>query len=110
MNEEQYAAIVGDLKANSKEHESYNRRLADHDEQLAKLSETYVMLERLSNSVANLTTGIGELKNAIQSVDRRVASLETEPGDKWKKISFEIVKYVVLAAIGVAVGYIIKGA
>lgn len=110
MNEEQYATIVGDLKANAKEHESYNRRLADHDEQLAKLGETYVMLERLSNSVGNLTTGIGELKSVVQSVDRRVAALETEPGDKWKKISFEIIKYVVLAAIGVAVGYVIKGA
>ena len=36
-------------------------------------------------------------------------SIEHEPGEKWKKITFEIVKYLVLAAVGVAAGYFIKG-
>lgn len=110
LNEEQYADIKGKLMANDKEHESYNRRLAEHDEHLEKLDNTYVLLERLTSSVNNLSSGVGELKVAVQGVDKRVAALENEPADKWKKTSFEIIKYVVLAILGVVVGYFIKGA
>ena len=110
MNEEQYAKILSDLAANEKEHESYNRRLKEHDEKLEKQSEMLVILERLTNAVNNLTTGMTEIKSTVQSVDRRVAEIEKEPGNNWKKITFEIIKYVVIAAIGAGVGIIIKGA
>ena len=110
MNEEQYADIKGRLMANDKEHESYNRRLSDHDEHLERLDNTYVLLERLTSSVNNLSSGMGDLKIAVQGVDKRVAALETEPADKWKKTSYEVLKYIVLAVVGVIVGYFIKGA
>ena len=58
MNEEQYAELKGHLMANDKEHESYNRRLSEHDDHLAKLDNTFVMLERLTNSVNTLSTSI----------------------------------------------------
>ena len=46
----------------------------------------------------------------MDKLDKRISVIEREPADKWKKLAFEIVKYIVLAAVGVAVGYIIKGA
>lgn len=110
MDEQKYAEIIGELKANTKEHESYNRRLSEHDEHLEKLDNTYILLERLTNTVNSLATSIVELKTAVQGVDKRVATLETEPADKWKKTSYEIIKYIVLAILGVIVGYFIKGA
>lgn len=110
MNEEQYAEVMGAIKANDKEHESYNRRLREHDEDIRKLRETQVQIERLTNAVNNLATGIGEVKTAVQGMDRRVAELEREPGEKWKKITWEIVKAVVLAAVGVVIGLTVKGA
>lgn len=110
MNEEQYAKILSDLAANDKEHESYNRRLKEHDESLKKLSETQVILERLSNAVSNLTASVGEIKVSVQGVGNRLDAIEREPADNWKKIMFEIIKYIVIAAIGAGVGIIIKGA
>lgn len=110
MNEEQYADIKAQLSSNAKEHESYNRRLADHDESLKKLAETQVILERLSNAVSNLTASVGEIKVSVQGVGNRLDAIEREPADNWKKITFEVVKYIALALVGVAVGYIIKGA
>lgn len=110
MDENKFAEIIGELKANAKEHESYNRRLQEHDDHLEKLSNTYVLLERLTNTVNTLATGVTDLKTAVQGVDKRVAALETEPADKWKKTSYEIIKYIVLAILGVIVGYFIKGA
>ena len=110
MNEEQYVKILSDLAANEKEHESYNRRLKEHDESLKKLSETQVILERLSNAVSNLTASVGEIKVSVQGVGKRLDAIEREPADNWKKITFEIIKYIVIAAIGAGVGIIIKGA
>lgn len=108
MNEEQYAAITGKLMANDKEHESYNRRLAEHDEHLAKLDNTFVMLERLTNSVNSLSASIGDLKTAVQSVDRRVAEIEREPADRWKKATWKVIELVLAAVVGAAIAVFIK--
>ena len=108
MNEEQYAEIKAQLATNQKEHESYNRILQEHDSTLKEISKTQIILERLSNAVSNLTNGMTEVKTTVQSVDRRVAELEREPGEKWKKVTWEIIKAVVIAIAGVALGYFSK--
>lgn len=110
MNDEQYAEIVGALRANEQEHSSYNRRLHEHDEKIDKLQQTQIQLVNLTNAVNNLASGIGEVKNAVQGVDKRVAELEREPADKWKKITWEIVKAVVMAVVGAGIAVIVKGA
>lgn len=109
MNEEQYAAIVRDLAANTKEHESYNRRLAEHDEKLEKQGEILVLLERLTLTVKQLTDNMSEVKTAMQGVDRRLDEIEREPAEKWKKAAWEIFKYVLLAALAWALGRMTKG-
>ena len=110
MNDEQYAEIIGALRANEQEHASYNRRLHEHDEKIDKLQQTQIQLANLTNAVNNLANGIGEVKTAVQSVDKRVGELEREPADKWKKITWEIVKAVVLAAAGAGIAILTKGA
>ena len=110
MNDEQYAEIIGALRANEQEHASYNRRLHEHDEKIDKLQQTQIQLANLTNAVNNLASGIGEIKTAVQSVDKRVGELEREPADKWKKITWEIVKAVVLAAAGAGIAILTKGA
>lgn len=110
MNDEQYAEIIGALRANEQEHASYNRRLHEHDEKIDKLQQTQVQLANLTNAVNNLASGIGEVKTAVQSVDKRVGELEREPADKWKKITWEIVKAVVMAAVGAGIAILTKGA
>ena len=109
MNEEQYAEIKGMLMANEKEHQSYNRRLQDHDEHLTKLDQTYIILERLTNSVNSLTSSVGDMKTTLQSVDRRVSEIEKEPADKWKKLTWKIVELVIAAIVGAAIAVFIKG-
>ena len=108
MNEEQYADIKAKLAENEKEHESYNRRLSEHDNDIRELSKTQIILERLTNAVTNLSTGMGEIKTTVQSVDRRVAALEMEPGERWKKIVWEVLKWAVIGAAGIAIGKMTK--
>ena len=110
MNDEQYAEVMGALRANDKEHESYNRRLHEHDEKIDRLQQIQIQLANLTNAVNNLANGIGEVKTAVQGVGRRVAELEKEPADKWKKITWEIIKAVVMAVVGAGIAVIVKGA
>lgn len=108
MNEEQYAEVLGALRANEKEHESYNRRLHEHDDDIRKLRETQIQIERLTNAVNNLAAGIGEVKTAVQGVDRRVADLEREPGEKWKKVTWKVAELLLAAIVGGVIAYLIK--
>jgi uncharacterized protein HemX len=110
MNEEQYAEVMGALRANDKEHESYNRRLHEHDEAIKELQKTQVQLANLTNAVNNLATGIGEVKTAVQGVDKRVADLEKEPADKWKKATWKVAELLLAAAVGFLISYLSKGA
>lgn len=104
MNEEQYAEVKANLASNDTEHGSFRRRLDEHDEKIEKLQQTQILLERLTNAVNNLSTGVGELKTTVQRVDSRVAALEQEPADKWKKITWEIVKWAVIGVLAFAAG------
>ena len=110
MNDEQYAEVMGALRANDKEHESYNRRLHEHDEAIKELQQTQVQLANLTNAVNNLATGMTDLKTVVQGVDRRVAEMEKEPADKWKKATWKVVELLLAAAVGFLISYLSKGA
>lgn len=67
-------------------------------------------IDNMSDKVDTKIDGMSErVENAVGKLDKRITEIEMEPADKWKKVSFEIVRYIVLAVVGVAVGYLIKG-
>lgn len=108
MNEDQYADIRAQLAANEIEHNDFKRRLDNHSESLKKYGEILVIMERQSNAIESMGGAVGRVEKKVDSIDNRVAIIEKEPADKWKKTSWEILKYVVLAIVAVAVGWIIK--
>ena len=68
-----------------------------------------VVLERLTNSVKAITDKIGSMDASMKAIDVRLADIEREPAEKWKKITWEIIKAVVLAAAGAGIAVVIKG-
>ncbi len=110
MNEEQYTEIRERLASNEQEHKSFRRRLDEHDERLKKLGDILVAIERQGNALERIGRALDRVEITVDSVDKRVDALEKEPGEKWKKITWEILKYVMLALIGGAVGWAIKSA
>lgn len=110
MNEEQYAEVKAALASNDTEHGSFRRRLNEHDEAIKELQHTQVQLANLTNAVNNLATGMTDLKTVVQGVDRRVAEMEKEPADKWKKASWKVVELLLAAAVGFLISYLSKGA
>ena len=108
MNDEQYIEMMQQLASNETEHKSFRRRLEDHDSALKKYGDMLVIMERQSNAIENMGGTMGRVEKKVDSIDNRVAVLEKEPAEKWKKTTWEVLKYILLALVGVAVGYVLK--
>lgn len=98
MHDEDIKALREEAAANDKEHESFRRRLREHDEQINEIHQ-------LTTAVGKLADGIAETKRTVDKIDKRVEAIEKEPAEKWKKIGFEVIKAVVLAIVGAALMY-----
>ena len=114
MNDENHLHAIGEelaaLKAsNEADHKSYQRRIKTLEDAQHQQTEMLLAIRDVSNAQQNIATKVNSIEGKVDKLDKRIDVIEKEPGDKWKKLAFEIIKYVVLAAVGVAVGYIIKG-
>ena len=67
-----------------------------------------VTLQRQADAIDSLHEKVDKLTERLVSISGRVSEIEKEPGERWKKISFELIKYIVLAAAGAALGYLSK--
>ena len=110
MNEEQYATVLAKLASNDTEHGSFRRRLDEHDEALKKQNDILVILERQSNNIERLTGSMNRMEASMGSMDKRLGTIEQEPADKWRKVTWEIIKAVLLAAVGFGLSFFAKGA
>lgn len=92
-NAQQLAELRERMASNDQEHESFRRRLRDHDEKVNCLIE-------LTGSVKSLAVSMDQTRRTVEKIDKRVEAIEREPADKWKKITFEAVKLISAALIG----------
>lgn len=97
------------LAKNEQEHKSFRRRLDELEKEAQKQNGVLVTLQRQGDAIENMTRALTEVKATVENIDKRVDSIEHEPADKWKKITFEIIKYIVIAAVGAAIAIIMKG-
>lgn len=98
MHDEDIKALRAEMAANDKEHESFRRRLHEHDEHINAIHQ-------LTVSVNQLAQAMNDTKKTVEKIDRRVETIENEPADRWKKITFEVVKAVAVALVGAALMY-----
>jgi predicted RNase H-like nuclease (RuvC/YqgF family) len=87
-----------------KEHQDFKRRLDNHAEELRNLRNIFVTLEEQGNAIERMGRSLDRVEKKVDNMDGRVESLEREPGEKWKKVSWEILKYALLAVAGVIIG------
>lgn len=106
--EEQIMELSKIIAGCEKEHQDFKRRLDNHAEELRSLRNIFVTLEKQGNAIERMGRSLDRVEKKVGDVDTRVESLEREPGEKWKKITWEVLKYIILALLGVAVGWVIK--
>lgn len=108
MDEERYAEIVAKIAANETEHSSFKRRLDEHDTAIREQNKIFIALEKQSNAIESMNISMGRVEKKVDGISGRVDALEKEPAEKWKKITWEIIKYLVLALVGLAAGWFLK--
>ena len=104
MNEEQYAEVAAKLASNETEHKSFCRRLDEHDAQLREQNKIVIAIEKQSAAIETMNTSMGRVEKKVDSLSGRVDAVEKKPGEKWEKVTWEILKYVLLAVAGVVIG------
>ena len=93
---------------NRTEHRSFRRRLDELEEAGKRQNEILLTLQRQADAIESINKKIDGVADSVKSVAGRVSEIEKEPAERWKKVSFEIIKYIVLAAVGAAVGFYMK--
>jgi predicted Mrr-cat superfamily restriction endonuclease len=94
--------------ANEEAHKSFKRRLDSFENSEKERTNILLALQRQGDAIENMGKKVGEIAVSVGNVEKRVDEIEKEPADQAKKLAFEIVKYIVLAIVGVIVGYFIK--
>ena len=90
------------------EHQSFKRRLDDLEETGKRQNDILVTLQKQADAIETMNGKIDGVASSVEKMSQRVEQIENEPADRWKKMSFEIVKYLILAVLGAFVGYFIK--
>jgi predicted nuclease with TOPRIM domain len=108
MNEEQYAEVAAQLASNETEHKSFRRRLDEHDALLREQNKIVVAIEKQSAAIETMNTSMGRVETKVDNLSGRVDAVEKKPAEKWEKVTWEILKYVLLAVVGLVVGLIVK--
>ena len=114
LNEHDFMDLKGQVDretaANETEHASFRRRLDKLEEAGKERTEMLLAIQRQGTAIENIGKKVGEIAVSVGNVEKRVDEIEQEPADNYKKLKYEIIKYIVLAVLGAFVGYFIKGA
>lgn len=99
--------VARETAANQEVHKEHERRLGRLEEAEKRQSEVLVTLQKQADAIESMNGKIDtfsdkvdskidsmteHMENIVSRQDRRITELEKEPGEKWKKLSFEIVK------------------
>ena len=102
----QIAQLSEGMAENRTEHRSFRRRLDELEENGRRQNEILLTLQRQADAIESINKKIDGVVDSVRAVAGRVSEIEKEPAERWKKVSFEIIKYIVLAAVGAAIGFL----
>ena len=97
------------MAVNESEHSSFERRLDALDARTQKQNDILVTLEKQNNAIENMGQSLKRIERTVDDVGTRVRTLEAEPGERWKKIAWEFVKYAFLGGLGLIAGLFFRG-
>lgn len=89
----------GGLMEHCQEHSAHERAIEQHDHRLDTHGKS---LDTLSETLAALREIERQNQERIDRMDERLAALESEPADKWRRTS----DYVLTAILGVVLGLV----
>lgn len=100
--------VDAETASNQTEHASFRRRLDNLEAAGKERTDMLLAIQRQGTAIENMGKKVGEIAVSVGSIEKRVDEIEKEPAENYKKLSYEIVKCIVLAIVGAAIGYFIK--
>lgn len=76
------------------------RRLDGIESEVKEQGKLLNTIDKLVAGLARFDEKITDLSNKIDGLGSRINLIELKPAEKWERIIFEILKYVVLAGAG----------
>ncbi len=93
---------------NDAEHSSFKRRLSELEKDREERTKMLIAMERQGNAIEKMGEKVDGIAQSMGRVEKRVDQIEHEPAENAKRLKYEVIKYIVLAVVGVVVGYFIK--
>lgn len=78
----------------------HKRRLNDIESEVKEQGKLLNTIDKLVAGLARFDEKITDLSDKIDVLGSRINLIELKPAEKWERIIFEILKYVVLAGVG----------
>jgi predicted nucleic acid-binding Zn-ribbon protein len=76
------------------------RRLDSIESEVKEQGKLLNTIDKLVAGLARFDEKITDLSDKIDGLGSRINLIELKPAEKWERIIFEILKYVVLAGVG----------
>lgn len=78
----------------------HKRRLDGIESEVKEQGKLLNTIDKMVDGLARFDEKITDLSDKIDGLGRRINLIELKPAEKWERIIFEILKYVVLAGVG----------
>ena len=86
-----------------------NTRLESVEKDVKEQGKLLQSIDRLAMGLTRLDEKMGDLSCKIDTFGSRINMIELKPAEKWERIIFEVLKYVVLAGVGFLAAKLIGG-
>lgn len=97
MTNEEMAVKLAETEARSK---SNTHRIDQLGEQFTAINRLAVAVEVMATKQDSQAEKIDEMKDTVAKLDKKVESLEQEPGKRWKSVIEKVVSVLVAAVVG----------
>lgn len=94
--------VARETAANREVHKEVFRRLGDLEACSKEQNQMLVTMQKQADAIESMNGKIDIMSDSVSEIARRVSDIEREPAERWKKIVFEVIKCVVIAAVGAA--------
>ena len=86
-----------------------NTRLESVEKDVKEQGKLLQSIDRLAMGLTRLDEKMGDLSCKIDTFGSRINMIELKPAEKWERIAYEVLKYIVLAGVGFLAAKLIGG-
>lgn len=101
--------VAEETGTNEMAHKAIEHRLRILEQGYQQQNNILITMQKQADAIEAMSSKMDDLSNSVGKMSDRIAGIEREPADNWKKMGFEIVKYIVLLMVGAMLAQVSRG-